>query len=289
MAKGGMLLTTAWAEFLQQFSSPFMDSLAYFVTNLGSELFYTLMLPILYWVWDKDAAYRISVVFLSSELLNRCLKAVFKVPRPPATESARIIHPETGGGYAFPSSHAQDTTAFWGWLCLEVRKKWLYVVSTILILAISISRVYLNVHWPRDIIGGIIVGILLLLIWHIVFTYYKKDRFPLGLRLLGSIIIPLAVYLLNPNETEMLTGLLIGVSTGRILDETFLNWNTKSSVSRNVFKVVTGIAGFFALRYGLKAIFPDLGLFHVLRYSIVGLWVTFFGPWLFLKLGWQDT
>jgi len=287
--KEAILMTTAWAEFLQQFSSPLMDNLAYLVTNLGSELFYTLALPVLYWVWNKETAYRVSIVFLSSELLNRYLKVLFKVPRPIATDSVRVMHPETGGGYAFPSSHAQDTTAFWGWLSLEIRKKWLYVVSAIMVLMISASRIYLNVHWPRDVIGGIAVGILLLLVWSAVFEHYKKDRFPVGLRICCSIFLPLTAYFLNPNDTEMLTGLLAGVSVGRILDEAYLNWNTKTTFVKNILKVITGIAGFFALRYGLKAVFPDLGLFHVLRYLIVGLWVTFFGPWLFVKLGWQNT
>ncbi len=286
--KEGMLLTTAWAEFLQQFSSPFMDTLVYLITNVGSELFYTLALPVLYWVWNKEKAYRVGVVFLSSEFLNRYLKVLFKVPRPSATDSVRVIHPETGGGYAFPSSHAQGTTTFWGWLCMEVREKWLYVVSAVMIILVSLSRVYLNVHWPRDVIGGILIGILILIVWTLIFKYYKKDTLPVGLRISGAILIPLIAYLLSPHETEMLAGLLIGVSLGHILDEIYLDWSTKATFTKNVFKVVTGVAGFFIFRYGLKAIFPDIGLFHVLRYAIVGLWVTYLGPWFFTKMGWQD-
>ena len=138
-------MTTSWAEFLQRFSSPFMDTLVYLITSVGSEIFYTIALPLLYWVWSKEVGYRVGVVFLSSDFLNRYLKFVFRIPRPPATSTVRVIHPETGGGYAFPSGHAQGSTVFWGWLSSEARKRWLYTVGA---LAVVIAVSYTHLPFP---------------------------------------------------------------------------------------------------------------------------------------------
>ncbi|HHY17488.1 MAG TPA: phosphatase PAP2 family protein [Firmicutes bacterium] len=281
-------MTTAWAEFLQKFSSPFMDTLVYLITSVGSEIFYTLALPLIYWVWSKEIGYRVGIVLLSSDFLNRYLKVLFHIPRPPVTPSVRVIHPETGGGYAFPSGHAQGSTAFWGWLSLEARESWLYMIAAFAVVIVSASRIYLNVHWPQDVLGGIGIGLLVLAVWVVIFRFYRKDRLSSSLRIPGCILLPVVAYAVHPHETHMLSGLLMGLSLGRLLEDRFIGWKEKATLQENVLKVFTGILGFLVLRFGLKTIFPDQGFFHVLRYALAGLWVTLVAPWIFVKMGWED-
>lgn len=281
-------MTTSWAELLQRFSSPFLDTAVYWITNLGSEYFYTLALPILYWVWNKDRGYRLALVFLSSECLNRYLKFLFHIPRPSPSSTVRVIHPETGGGYAFPSGHAQASTVFWGWLSLQVRKRWFYLLAGVMVLLISISRIYLNVHWPSDVAGGIGIGLLMVAVWTLIFRLSDDKRMPTVLRIAGALVLPLLLYWIHHEEMEMLVGLLIGFPVGRILEERYVGWRENASRKANALKVLTGILGFLVLRYGLRAILPDLGAFHVLRYALIGIWVSFGGPWIFARMGWQD-
>jgi len=281
-------MTTSWAEFLQRFSSPAMDTVVYVITNFGSELFYTIALPLLYWVWNKDRGYRLALVFLSSECLNRYLKFLLRIPRPSPSSRVRVIHPETGGGYAFPSGHAQGSTVFWGWLSLEVRRRWFYILAGAVVLLVSLSRIYLNVHWPTDVAGGIAIGILMLALWTLIFRIYDERRWPLALRITAALVLPLLLYGLHHEEMEMLVGLLMGLPLGRILEDEYIGWREKASRRAHAFKVLTGLAGFIALRYGLKAIFPNLGPFHVLRYALMGVWVSFGAPWIFARMGWQE-
>jgi membrane-associated phospholipid phosphatase len=288
MGREVIFLTTSWAEFLQKFSSPFMDTLVYLITSVGSEIFYTIALPLLYWVWSKEVGYRVGVVFLSSDFLNRYLKSVFHIPRPHATSTVRVIHPETGGGYAFPSGHAQGSTVFWGWLSSEARKRWLYTIAALAVVIVSASRIYLNVHWPQDVLGGIGIGLLVLAVWAVTFRFYQEDRLALSLRIIGCILVPVVAYIVHPHETHMLSGLLMGLSLGRLLEERFVGWKEKATLQENVLKVFTGISGFLVLRFGLKIIFPDQGFFHILKYALAGLWVTFGAPWVFVKMGWED-
>ena len=283
-------MTTAWAEFLQRFSSPALDAVAFVITGLGSEIFYTIALPLIYWVWNKRWGYRLGVVFLFSAYLNSVAKLAFHTPRPPASGNVRVIHPETGGGYAFPSGHAQGTTVSWGWMGLEIRRRWFYVVSVLVILAVSLSRIYLNVHWPIDVVGGILIGLFLILVWRLIFRKYDEQKWPLPARAAFSIIAPLALYLLHHTEdVHKILGLLAGMCLGRLLEDVKLGWSESAPWNIQILKVVTGMAGFFALRLGLKAILPEMDIFELFRYFCIGMWVSFGAPYLWKKLGWERT
>ena len=99
------------------------------------------------------------------------LKYSFALPRPelvvatpsaipPALESTYVAT-VTLGGYGFPSGHALGATVAYGLLALTVRtgtRRVRVAVAGVIVLAISLSRVALAVHYPGDIVAGIAVG-----------------------------------------------------------------------------------------------------------------------------------
>lgn len=95
--------------------------------------------------------------------LNHLLKALFARPRPDA--ALRLIEV---GGFSFPSGHAMGSTAIYGFLIYLVWKtSWsrrckavLTVALGLLIASIVISRVYLRVHYPSDVLGGVGVSVM---------------------------------------------------------------------------------------------------------------------------------
>ena len=175
-------MTDSWACFLQRFSTPWLDALMLAVTNMGSEMFYILVLPGIYWLWSKRAGYRIGIVYLGSVYLNGLLKAAFHTQRPVPTDCARVIHPETGPGYSFPSGHAQGSTVFWGQTAIQVKREAMRAFSVVMIALISLSRIYLNVHWPVDVIGGILIGLVILRAFNVLSIGWENMRPPTWLR-----------------------------------------------------------------------------------------------------------
>ncbi|HHY11185.1 MAG TPA: phosphatase PAP2 family protein [Firmicutes bacterium] len=285
-------MATSWAEFLQGLGSPAVDKLVYMITSIGSEFFYGIALAFTYWVWDKRKGYRLGMVFLSSMFVNSWLKFVFSTPRPTPYGKLRVIYPETGGGFSFPSGHAQGTTTFWGWLSHEVRKKGFYVMTGIIIVMVAASRIYLNVHWPIDVVGGFVIALLWIGLWKLVFRGYDETKWPVELRLVFATLVPLLMYWMHPRgDSGMLAGLLVGLPLGRYLDERYLMWTEKASTRVQCAKGVLGTAGFAVLRYGLKAVFnvihPESGILDIVRYALVALWVSYGAPFVFVKLGWQ--
>ena len=111
-------------------------------------------------------------VFLSAAVLapavNLGLKELAARPRP---DAGLALVEETG--YSFPSGHAVFAAAFFGalivllsrWRCLDGRpmlRLALQGALTMLILAVGASRVFLGVHWPSDVVGGFLFGVLYL-------------------------------------------------------------------------------------------------------------------------------
>ncbi|ELY51086.1 phosphatase PAP2 family protein [Natronorubrum bangense] len=108
------------------------------------------------------------------------LKHSFALPRPalvaatpgalpPALESV-YVSTVTLSGYGFPSGHALGATVAYGLLALTVRngtRRVRFAVAGVIILAVSLSRVVLAVHYPGDIVAGIAVGVayLVAMVW----------------------------------------------------------------------------------------------------------------------------
>lgn len=94
-----------------------------------------------------------AVAFVGSALLNLSAKQFFQRDRPSLWES---IAPETT--FSFPSGHAMGSMTLMAVVVLlawPTRWRWLaIVVSLAFVLAVGVSRVYLGVHYPSDILGG---------------------------------------------------------------------------------------------------------------------------------------
>jgi len=110
--------------------------------------------------------------------LNVVLKHIVKRERPNIN---RLI-PEKG--YSFPSGHSMMSMAFYGMLIFLIFKyvkntalKWtLIVILTILLSTIGITRIYLGVHYPSDVIGGFLVSLTYLFILTEIYNKVKIEE-----------------------------------------------------------------------------------------------------------------
>ena len=141
-----------------------------FFTFLGTHYFLipANLLLALYFLIKKERWYsiKVPVISLSSLLLMFALKQFFHRDRP----LLPLIHPAKG--MSFPSGHALMSMTFYGLLIYLVWKnidnnagKWsLTACLILLIFFIGLSRIYLRVHYPTDVIAGFCLGIIWLLV-----------------------------------------------------------------------------------------------------------------------------
>lgn len=160
---------------MRAIASPGLDAAMVFITRVGYQWglipldigIVVVLLLIRRW---REAAFA-ALSFVGSALLNMGSKQFFQRDRPSLWES---IAPEST--YSFPSGHAMGSMTLAATaILLAWPTRWRWPVVIVMVpfaFAVSISRVYLGVHYPSDILGGWcaalvwVVGVYLLMFRH---------------------------------------------------------------------------------------------------------------------------
>lgn len=148
--------------------SPKLTNIYKIITSLSSAIM-VVVVAILMFVLIKNKKYGIlsSINLINVVLLNQLLKIIFSRERP------NILMLIDEKGYSFPSGHAMTSTAFYGFIIyliwktnIKQDKKILFtVILSSIILLVSISRIYLGVHYASDVIGGICISLVYLIFY----------------------------------------------------------------------------------------------------------------------------
>ena len=275
---------------LQSVASPALDDLFLWVTNLGSEQTYIVLLVVTYLAVDARAGRKIAVAFLAGYHLNQLLKGTFTTARPFELDPAVARSPEavaTALGAGFPSGHAQAATTFWGLAAVFAKRRWFTLIAAFVIAAVALSRLYLGVHLPVDVIGGILIGMLVVLLAVVAFraaarpaVRHRPASGRAWISLLG-IALPLALHLLLPTPES---ALFMGAAAAFVTGPEWVRHETRGPWFGRAGLAVIGIAVVFGVLAGTSAVIPDdlrhsaVGSFF--RYLLVGYAGTVLVPWL---------
>lgn len=147
---------------------PALDLPMRFISGLGEEVFYILVIPCLYWCVHKKVGLRLFFFLIFSTILNSMGKWILHMPRPYWIEpgiNAKYI--ETGFGA--PSGHSQNALGVWMYLAMLLHQflkvRFFYYIAALLAVLISFSRLYLGVHFPHDLLSGWFLACLLLFLF----------------------------------------------------------------------------------------------------------------------------
>jgi membrane-associated phospholipid phosphatase len=295
-----------------------------FFTFLGTEYFIMLIMPALFWCYSASLGFRLGLILLVSSGFNDIIKIAFGWPRP-YWVSTKVKALSTETSYGIPSGHSQNAVVLWGRLATAFKRPLITVICVLLIFFISISRLYLGVHFPTDVLMGWLVGGTLLIIFVVldrpVVTWLKKLSFQV--RLMLSVILPLSILALgigamtmtanrtipqewvetahiaapeagpiapqNPEGIITGTGALLGLCTGYLFLIRWNQFNAAGAFRQRIARYVVGVCGVVIIYFGLRMIFPqgDTLIAYTLRfvrYAVVGFWVSYLGPRMFVLL-----
>lgn len=258
-------------QFLQSLQSDGLTSFFKFFTFFGDKEFYIMVLPLFFWLWDKEKAVKLLFILLPSLLLNFWLKEIFQTARP---LGVALIEQ---GGFAFPSGHAQGSTTLWLMLVLLIRKKWMNYFAVIMVLLVSVSRLYLGVHYPIDIFGGLLIGVLLVLVYdkylYDNFKEFLSAKSAMGKAAMLTIIILFFTVIYPADDAITILAVLWGFSMILIFFDV-LKSTLPQGILWKLLILIVGIVGIIIIWKGLKAILPPMELTRFLRYALLGFWIA---------------
>lgn len=266
---------TDFLIFLQQFSSPVLDKIFLLISALTGEFSYIIILGIIYWCINKDKAFYIGTFLYLSIALNSLLKNLFHIPRPYTYSEVKQIDTSTGYGYSFPSGHAQLSTTFGGMFSVVFRKKWLYILSVILVVMTGFSRMYLGVHTPADILCGIAIGLILTLIGSKL-----KDTSNKKLLGIATLLLMLGVTLVYNSEDNLkLLFFGAGFFPGNLIEDKYIGYKIPKSKKIRILGALIG----FATVIVTYIIFKLLNLNYI-KYLVIGLDMAILIPYIIKKM-----
>ncbi len=272
--------------YLQSLGSPFLDSIFKTITTAGSQPAYILLALLIFWCFNKKTGIRAMYVILFSAFSAILLKNLFAMPRPPA-----YLHKIEENGFGFPSGHAQVSSGFWGYLGCKVWNKWIIFTGIVAVFFISLSRIYLGIHYAGDVIGGIIFGLIIALISfkaepRIISKLGKLDR---GSKYFTAVALPAILVAIGYIQHGLLidqleTGLVMGsIGVGYLFEEDYVKLQEAENNVRKIKRAVVGLA-----IVGIIYLFSNELLlinwnFIFFKYPALGIASTFISPLAFKK------
>lgn len=273
--------TVAW---VQSFRSPALDTAFALASLLGDHRLLFLLASLAFWCMDKRLGFSLVIVFLASAYTNSVLKELLAVPRPagPGIEALGV-----NGGYALPSGHAQNASSAWGYWGLWLRHRWAWGAVALILALVAASRVYLGLHYPADVVAGVVIGGLVLILFLRAQAWLtpRLASWPVAGRLALAVGPAVLLALAAPSENALAaSGALLGISAGWVLEERYLGMEVSGAWWQYGGRLLLGGAGLGAL-IGLEAVLEGAPGLDFLAPVALGVWITLGAPALFRLIG----
>ena len=184
-----------------------------------------------------------------------------------------------------------------------VRKWWFTILAVVIVLSMGISRLYLGVHFPADVVGGWLVGLfaMWMALWVAPRVGSWAASWPAGAQILAVLALTVVLIAIYPGDGDgnrpaesgvRDVGILLGFLLGLIWDQHKLHYRVEGAWTRRILRYLLGLiiilVAFVGLDYLFAFLSPDIylidQLLRLIRYSMVGFSVAGLGPWLFQRL-----
>lgn len=234
-------------EWFYQIGSSFLDVVFYLISQLGGSIIIIGIIGIVYWCIDKEKGERIGFTIITAICVNGVFKSLFSMKRPFEYEGHEHLRKletsklsDSATGSSFPSGHSQNAGSLYSSLAINFKKKWLTWICVIVAILIPISRLYLGVHFPSDVVVGLILGVAISISLYFILTRFKKQKFWIYL---GTLLVftPLIFFKSAEHDFVRGYGLIAGFILGIFIENKFINFDSNVRPLKKLIRLLIGI------------------------------------------------
>ena len=281
-----------WIQQLQAFLGLGFRLPMQILSFFASEAFVIAIVPAVYWCVHRKKGAELGLLILGSTFINLWIKQLVAWPRP--YELIPSIGLARESTYGMPSGHSQLSVVFWAFVVQFLPKKWRLPVLLAAPLLIGFSRIYLGVHFITDVLGGYLIGALFYVLFRTIAPRVEKmlQRSAWRIRVVLAAAIAFIMNLLLPNDT-MIAGAFLGAAVGFAFAARRVAFSQEDSAGSKLLRYAAGLLSTGLVYGALKLAAGPLDslsghnqeqLIRFVRYAIVGGWVSFGAPLLFVRL-----
>ena len=216
------------------------------------------MVVIVIFCYKKEVGQKLALLVAVMHAWFAMIKAAVKRPRPyveypdrvkalaPAAPQAELTD-VAAQGYSFPSMHSGSVTAAYFTLAREIKKRWFWILTFVLILLVGFSRVVTANHYPTDVLAGWALGFVVVGIFDLIERFVRKEW--VRSLILLALTLP-GLFFVRTEDYFTSLGLLVGAIAAIPFERKFVNFQD----TRNIWAMILRVIGAFAIYFGLNTL-----------------------------------
>lgn len=255
---------------LEKIRIPVLNEFMLLVTRFGEETAFLVLALVIFWCIDKKKGYFILSVGFVGTILSQFMKLICMVPRPwVLDENFTILEQarEAASGYSFPSGHSQSAVGTFGSIASTTRNKWIRYIAVAIAILVPVSRMYIGVHTPWDVLVGALISLFLIFALKPIVFSQNKRSFPVLLIVMTVLAVAYTCFVefyafpadvdaenlaSGTKNAYTLLGALLGFLVVYTVDEKWINFSTNAVWYAQILKVCIGLLLVLAVKAGLK-------------------------------------
>lgn len=257
---------------LESIRCGFLDVFFSIFTLFGEELVVAGVIAVIYICFNKEFGERAIVTVLSASCITTAVKSGVRRLRPYAagnvTKADNFLTADLDADMSFPSGHATASSGFFAALSIRFRKAYIIAPSAVLVFMIVLSRLYLGVHYPSDVLAGLVVGIGMAFLWALVYKGFYKARLYIYLGFAALTLIPLFIPAMQTKSMFEMSAIALATAIGLIVENKFIKFEDTDKWVKRIVRLAL-MALIAAIPYLLLGLLPETTLwFKFLQYFV---------------------